>query len=162
MALTIKQLLSQAKERLQKTNSLSIDLDTEVIVGHFLNLRKKELIVRSDMEIDEWNAAIEEYQPPAIVSLHTHGEWHGKPYLVLEFVEARSLQDRLNRFGPMDPSDVRLRTANDAMFHRSQPRLADPSPRPTSRTGEAPHRGARFAHAVEVGGGADLGPPEGG
>jgi len=43
---------------------------------------------------------------PSVLSLYDAGEFQGAPYLVLPYVQGESLQDRLEREGPLHPDDV--------------------------------------------------------
>ena len=43
---------------------------------------------------------------PHVVCVHDAGEEHGVPYLVLDLVEGGSLQERLDRAGPLPPAEV--------------------------------------------------------
>ena len=62
------------------------------------------------------------FNHPHIVTLHSYGEHHGRPYLALEHVDGESLRDRLER-GPIPLADALRYTRSIAMAlveaHRS-------------------------------------------
>ncbi len=41
-----------------------------------------------------------------VVTIHAVDEWKGLPYIVMSYVGGRSLQDRLDRSGPMGPREI--------------------------------------------------------
>jgi eukaryotic-like serine/threonine-protein kinase len=43
---------------------------------------------------------------PNTVTIFDVGEWEGRPYIVMEFVEGGTLEDRLRTGGPQDPAEV--------------------------------------------------------
>jgi serine/threonine-protein kinase len=50
---------------------------------------------------------------PGTVTIFDVGEWEGRPYIVMEFLEGGSLEDRVRAQGAQDPADV-LRWLSDA------------------------------------------------
>jgi serine/threonine protein kinase len=43
---------------------------------------------------------------PHVITIYAVGEWHGRPYLVMEYVTGVSLQQRLNEVGPLELQEI--------------------------------------------------------
>ncbi len=43
---------------------------------------------------------------PHVVTIHAVGEWRGRPYLVMEYINGSSLQERLRESGPLELKEI--------------------------------------------------------
>ena len=63
-------------------------------------------VVRQSERLPLYDEAIARLEHPRIVRLLDHGEHGGLPYLVMEFIPGETLQQRLDRVGPVEPIEV--------------------------------------------------------
>jgi len=61
---------------------------------------------RSRRRLQREAVAMRRLAHPSVVTLYDVGEYAGRPFLVLPYLEGESLQDRLDREGPLPPAEV--------------------------------------------------------
>ena len=66
--------------------------------------------------------ALARVEHPAVVRVHEVGEHQGKPYLAMDLVDGESLQDRIDREGPLpaDEAIPLIRPLAEALAHQAQ------------------------------------------